>query len=532
MARSLAWIAVALAFGALLGAPAVARAKGGSGLQPIVFVSRAPLPDSLLGQVPGLGPHGTFAGAGGRLLERESDGRVRALVPASRLFDVADPSVSDDGTRVAFSARERPDSPWRIWTVSRALAVRVGEEQLACATCDDSNAGGAGGVGDDADPVWWGDTLLYVSTRGQQARALYDGTPVTQLWARYPLGYRAMITHEANGVLDPVTDPARTRILFARWWFNPWHADPQGGVTRASIGAADSVNLWQVVSARLVRGVDGALRLDDMRLAAGGTVPRRSGMAIQPAPLEGGGMLAVAAHNTGLAPRPGTLALVRYGGPPSGGRRIAGAAIGDEKADPYTEAANLRAPAACAPAGLEDGRIVCALDPGGRGEFGLWLMDAHGGKPVALVDSAGALELDPAPVPSHVRKREEPGKPKRDESREVISQPGQVPMFRYFNSDVFGSKGDAKRQEEARLQVYALDHSGALRLVTQYQVPRNGRVDLRLPADVPLFEMLVGPDGVALMSAHGPAQVRGFNAGAPAATSRCSGCHLGHSTSP
>jgi len=44
--------------------------------------------------------------------------------------------------------------------------------------------------------------------------------------------------------------------------------------------------------------------------------------------------------------------------------------------------------------------------------------------------------------------------------------------------------------------------------------------------------MLVGPDGVALMSAHGPAQVRGFNAGAPAATSRCSGCHLGHSTSP
>ena len=47
-----------------------------------------------------------------------------------------------------------------------------------------------------------------------------------------------------------------------------------------------------------------------------------------------------------------------------------------------------------------------------------------------------------------------------------------------------------------------------------------------------LFEMLVGPDGVALKSAHGLAQVRGFNIGAHGATSRCSGCHLGHSTSP
>jgi len=504
-------------------------AKSGSELPPIVFVSRASLPDSLRGQVPGLGPHGTFAGGGGRLLERGSDGRVRALVPEGRLFDVADPCVSDDGTRVAFSAREHEDSPWRIWTVNRSLAARVGEEPLACSTCDDT---GIGGPGDDADPTWWGDTLLYVSTRGEPARSLYDGTPVTQLWVRTPDGRRAVVTHEANGVLDPVPDPERKRLLFARWWFNPWHANPEGGVTRAPIGAADSVNLWQVVSARLVRGVNGALRLDDVRLAAGGTVPRRSGMAIQPAPLPEGGMLAVATHNMGLAPRPGTLALVRYGNPPSPGKRLAGAAIGDDSADPYTEAANLRAPAACAPAALEDGRIVCALDPGGHGDFGLWLLDARGERVATLVDSVGAWELDPAPVPTHERTREEPDKPKRDESREVISQPGQVPMFRYLDTDVFGSKGDAKRIDDARLQVYGLDKFGTLMLIAQALVPRSGKVDLRLPAEVPLFEMLVGPDGRALQSAHGPAQVRGFNGGASASTSRCSGCHLGHSTSP
>src|SRR5262249_47552062 len=147
--------------GALWTAPGGARSRSGPELPPIVFVSRVPLPDSLRGQVPGLGPHGTFSGAGGRLLERESDGRVRELVPPGQWFAVADPAVSDDGTRVAFAARERADSPWRVWTVGRALAVQAGSGALACATCDE-----AGVAGDDADPVWWGDTLLYVSTRG------------------------------------------------------------------------------------------------------------------------------------------------------------------------------------------------------------------------------------------------------------------------------------------------------------------------------------------------------------------------------
>ena len=526
MVRTRAWTLLVLA----LVAPGTAPAARSPELPPIVFVSRTPLPDSLSGQVPGLGPHGTFAGAGGRLLERDSDGRVRELLPAGRLYDVARPAVSDDGTRVAFAARERADSPWRIWTVARSLAVRVGEEPLACATCDEA---GAGNDGDDADPTWWGDTLLYVSTRGpEQARSLYDRTPATQLWVRTPDGRRASITHEPNGVLDPVADAGRRRLLFARWWFNPWHPDPAGGVTRATMAADDSVNLWQVVSARLVRGVDGRLRLDDMRLAAGGTLPRRSGMGIQPEPLPGGGIVAVATRNMGLAPRPGTLALVRYGDPPAAGRRLAGAAIGDEKGDTYTEAANLRAPAACAPAALDDGRVVCALDPSGHGDFGLWLLDQRGERVAALADSVGAWELDPAPVPTKPREREEPAKPKKDEEREVISQPGQMSTFRYRNPDVFGSKGDAKRQEGAKLNVYRLDPSGTLLLIKQAPVPRSGRVDLMLPAEAPLFEMLVDGEGRALMTTHGPAQVRGFNIGASASTSRCSGCHLGHSTSP
>ena len=60
-------------------------------------------------------------------------------------------------------------------------------------------------------------------------------------------------------------------------------------------------------------------------------------------------------------------------------------------------------------------------------------------------------------------------------------------------------------------------------------VARNGRVDVRLPANTPLFELLTDSTGRVLMSAHGATQVRGFNSGAPGATARCKGCHLGHS---
>jgi len=53
-----------------------------------------------------------------------------------------------------------------------------------------------------------------------------------------------------------------------------------------------------------------------------------------------------------------------------------------------------------------------------------------------------------------------------------------------------------------------------------------------LPADVPMFEQLVGRDGRVLMTAHGPAHVAGFNAGVAGTVARCVGCHLGHSTLP
>lgn len=484
----------------------------------IVFVSRVPPTGVEAGQLPGLGPHGTFAGDGGRLLERDPAGRVRELVPARRFFDVADPAVSADGRRVAFAAREAPHGAWRVWTVERAGGSPT------CATCDHTS-------GDDADPTWWGDALIFVSTRAG-GESLYDQTPLTQLWAMLADGRARQLTFEQNGVLDPTPDAHGRRLLFSRWWFNPWSPDSAQGVARAASATRDSVNVWQVVSAALAWDRLGLPKLEDVRLAAGGRTPRRRSMGVQPAPLGTRGIIAVAARNTGLAPRPGALAIQRFGAPPSAGVRIAGAAIGDDAGDPYTENANLLAPAAAAPAALPDGRIVHALDPGGRGEWRLVITSADGARNEKLVDIPGAWELDPAPVPE----RAAPAPPQRRVPAPATIAPGHgvsanaVPAtFRYLATDVFAGRGAAARQDGARLHVYRVISSDSVEHVRLVDVQRNGRVDVSLPANVPLFELLTDSNGRVLMSAHGVTQVRGFNSGAPGTTARCSGCHLGHS---
>ena len=518
--RSLRWACAGGLLAVLLLIPAGPTAgRSTKPLPGIVFVSRLAPTGEEAGQVPGLGPHGTFAGSGGRLLERAPDGFVRELLPAGRLHDVADPAISEDGTTIAFAGRERSDSPWRIWTVARSGG------SPRCRTCADSFE-----ADQEADPAWWGDALLYVSTRGG-ARSLYDGVAVTQLWILDPEGRRRQLTHEPHGVLDPVADRAHGRVLFSRWWFNPFHTEPPGVAVRTPPSAADSVNLWQVVSVKLVTRGPGPIHLEDMRLAAGGTLPRRTGMGLQPALFPDGALLAVSASNTGLAPHPGALAILGFGDPPGPGTRVAGAAIGDEPGDAYRDGANLAAPAACAPAALPDGRVLIALDPGGRGDFGLCLVSADGETNEMLVNEPGRWELDAAPDPP---RKTNPIARRRSRSAGPFTIPNTrsldaMPTFRYQAVDVYAGQGAPARRDLAILQVFELISDGSVRTLTKVPVQRDGYVDLRLPADKSLFEVLTDASGRALVGRYGVAQVRGFNSGAPGTTARCSGCHLGHS---
>src|SRR2546425_3095958 len=244
-----------LAICALSLAPLALAARAGDApdLPAIVFVSRHAVPGEP-GAIPGLGPHHRAVVTGGRLLLRDPAGRLRALLPEGALFDVADPAVSPEGARVAFAGTPAADSAWRIFVVGldgRGLSAATRTDQVL-----DTTALGPGGARferyDDLDPCWVSDrALVFASTRYPQ-RAQYADLPVTNLYrVELPAGRPRRLTSERNGAEEPSFDPASGRGLFARWWYNRYHAsdpDPRGVTTAAAEALpGDSANLWQAM---------------------------------------------------------------------------------------------------------------------------------------------------------------------------------------------------------------------------------------------------------------------------------------------
>lgn len=513
-------------------------------LPALVFVSRAPLPG---GGVPGLGPGGRAAVTGGRLLVRERDGRLRELLGAGAMFDAGDPAVSFDGRRIAFAGVVHPDSAWRIYLVDlegrNLRAVTRSDRAL------DLSRLGADAARferyDDFDPCWIDDRRLCFASTRYPLRAQYADVPATNLFLVTVDGAGDAdspwrITSERNGAEEPALDQARGEIVFSRWWFNRFGAAAEGFAAAApgpsapprSRGARDSVNLWQAI----------ALTADGPRLRCGSVTSRRAMMAYQVCFLPDGTPVATCALNLGLWPRPGPLGLQRFrprGGP---AERIAGAVIPDSAVGGYSEALGLAAPAACSPAALPDGRVVFSYDPGGRGDFGLWVV-RPGGTPVELANLPGTLELDVAAIVRRDPPRPTPHVPAAlpDLHPVTLAELGSTrTTFDYHSLDLFragpSAPGPAPRADGARIRFFAApllapgSAGDTAVLIRELAVGPDGEVDARgLPADVPLFEQLVDSTGQLLRSAHGPAHVAGFNAGARGGRSRCVGCHLGHS---
>jgi hypothetical protein len=501
-------------------------------LPPIVFVSRAAPPDSMRGVIPGLGPAGRRLAPGGRLMLRESDGRLRALVADSVMWDVSDPSVSFDAREVAFAGVEKRGGPWRLW---RVRLDGTGLERLTGdASSDGSRARGPAGEVNDFDPCWVAPgVLVFASTRYTQV-AQYAPLAATNLF-RLDLNDRAprRITPERNGAEEPAYDPRTGRVLFARWWFNRHHAGAGAGglaEVRAGTAAAESANVWHVMSVPREGGVE--------RVEAGDFRTRAGAMGYQPCALADGGIAAVFASNTGLVPSGvtyGIQRLDRAGGP---SRRIAGAALPAPGESAYGTPRGLAAPAACSPAALPDGRVLFAFDPSGRGDFGIVIADADGEARTMVADLTGTLELDPVPVIA----RRAPGAPlkptalRASPARTLEELLAPSATFRYDNSGLFKGRGAPAFVPGARIRFFAtLDRAGAeggdsAVLVRERPVQRDGRVsEAGLPADVPMFEQLVDSAGRVLRGPLGAAHVAGLNAGPPGATLRCVGCHVGHS---
>jgi len=538
-------------------------------LPPIVLVSRGPVPGEA-GAIPGLGPHHRAVVTGGRLLVRDRDGRVRELLPRDAFVDVSDPSVSPAAHRIAFAGVTRAEGAWRIWMVGvdggdlrQVTFGDIGEEHSAFTDVTVPRF-------DDLDPCWIDDsTLVFASTRNARS-AQYADVPVTNLFTTcVPLGPgRACpprrITAERNGAEEPAMDWTRGRLLFSRWWFNRYRAAESSGERSEGITtdagsaiARDTVNLWQPMEM--------SLSAPRPRLAAGDLRTRRGTMGYQPTALAGGAIAAVYAANLGLSPRPGGAgihALPRSFAP---ARRLAGAIVSGRAGDVYGGTEGLAPTSACSPAALPDGRVLFSYSPGARGDFGLFVMNADGSRIRRVLDLPGTLELDAAPIVARAtRPREAPLEAADLEDPDTLlrragalpRRPGEPPAsspgpgggatFRFHDLDVFAdgppgspARGAAPRTAGARIRFFATlarpgrEGGDTAILVREAPVGPNGEVNERgLPADTPMFEQLVGPDGRVLMTAHGPAHVAGFNAGTAGFATRCVGCHLGHSTLP
>jgi hypothetical protein len=500
-------------------------------LPPLVFVSRLGVAGSPL--VPGLGPAGRFTAEGGRLLVRESDGRVRELA-AGRFFDVSDPSVSYDGRHIAFAAVTHRDSAWRIW----AVRVAGGGLRPVTTTAPDPDfervlgpGGGRLARHDDIDPCWLPDgRIVFASTRWPW-RAQQGRGPVTNLFVIAADGSGlARLTSERNGAEEPAIDPATGRIVYARWFFSRFLAAADGVTTDpAQALPADTIDLWHAISV----AHDG----DHARLQGGDPSSRTGVMAYEPRVLADSTLFGVRAERSSMT-RATRFGLQRW-------RR------GFAEAEPLFGLGAARGWSAVAPCPLPDGRLLFSADESGTGNFKLVLWDEKTRTVEPVMDDVQRMELDaaviaprPQPPPQVYPSNPEPPPALPPNSLAMMKASPQTARFDCLN--VFANGPVDSRFPDAptiatglRIRFFSVlprpDRDGGDTLVLVHEAPvfPDGAVHVdEVPADVPTFEQLVDANGRVVRAGSGPAHVPGFNFTRPGSGTKCVGCHAGHSALP
>jgi hypothetical protein len=186
---------------------------------------------------------------------------------------------------------------------------------------------------------------------------------------------------------------------------------------------------------------------------------------------------------------------------------------------------------------------VAAYDPGGRGDFGIHVIDPSRGRIERVVDLEGRLELDPAPL---VPRSAWPAASQAPPIGTPSATRGSDSTFTYDCRNVF-AQGPVDSPvptgpllaRDLVLRFFTVwpgsEGPGLDSAVLIREAPLSPDGSIRaehLPAWTPMFEQLVDARRGVVLAAHGPAHVAGLNYAPPGSTARCVGCHLGHSVLP
>jgi hypothetical protein len=568
----------------------------------LVFVSRQIPPGGsiywdLPMDMPGVGPHSRFrVAAPGKLLVRDANGIVRALVDGSQpsdtslnLIDVNAPDVSFDGRRIVFAGLPRGDyasgpgvnpGAWRIYTVNAdgtgLRPVTTSDQHL-----DLSQFGAAAGglsAYDDTDPVWLPDGRIAFSSTRWPAYAQYSGVRTTNLYVVNADGSNPhRITAERNGADRPQIDPVTGRIIYARWWRNHRFAlddmttiaDPAGGYVQKD-----------GLSAKRDREMDGSRAFNDFlwrntwNAAAinpdGTELKTWTGSFLQQGDGNGGHvyggsftpdgeLLANFFPMTNMTEAAGFGGIRRYRRGPEPYRTVIGVSDLSQR---YVHAANptsygiFPGPYASDAAVLSDGMLVISWAASVTQDYGLYQVRPDGSGLSLLYDARGTSELRarsirPRPLPPIIRDTVAT-------TASALPPPAEGPydvdgtftfdsLNIYANAPVDTDIVNAPAIGTIAAIRFFLDHQRTSPgsypnldwpiLLDEKPVAADGSVRALAPANLPLFEQLRTKSGT-VPATRGPsgllgaAHVAGMNFGPSGSTARCVGCHIGHTMIP
>jgi hypothetical protein len=508
---------------------------------PIVFVSRNKIRDAKEDPcaIPGFGPVYRTAAVGGKLMLRESSGTVRALATEDRLYDVADPCVSWDASRILFAGLAHPDSSWRIYEVG---ADGFGLRQLTKSDrlIDLSQFGAAAPLFvryDDFDPCYLPDGRICFASTRFSSLASFDGIRTSNIFVAHPDGSGIRrVTTEKNSGEEPTIDPVSGRIVYARWWVN---RDRPSNVTKHGLARDDQqaltkdiANIWHAISVRS----DG----EGIKLYAGFPRTREGTQTYKPALFKDGRLLSIFAGNTSLTPVIGGTGLRWFVSGAGPAHHILGVAPDDDGKIP-------RPPFVADGCPLDSASVLVSYTATGD-DFGIFLCTLDGAIAGEVYDLRGTHELEPVLLkPSAVPPVLEEEFPYPTSDLPPTEDPKTYlrnDMFRFDCMNMFANGAvDEAMPDAPRIAVGARIR---FFMNVQRQSPAaadpaiflkdapvflsGGIHEHDLPADVPLFEQVVGSDG-RVLEAPGDnfAHVTGMNFDRMGSGTKCVGCHAGHS---